>query len=521
MLAHSLRREVWRLVLLVCGALWALLSLPSLVGGMVWLSRQPAAVTHDFLVVGGTLLVVGWLVVPLLVPGLDDSLEVTRFRTFAVPVPRLLPGLLVASLLGLPTAFTGLVCLAPALAWSGSGGAAALAAVAVAPVALATCVVGARVATGIAARVLGSRRSRETGAVLGLVVVGLLVPAALGLGSLGLEGALERVPAVARVLGWTPLGLTWAVPAAVAEGDVVGGVARALLALAWLAVAVGAWAVLLRRALVSPASRGGEVRRRRDALLPARERGADDARAAERRATHAVLRRALRYWAGDPRYLSALLGAVVAPVAIVLLLATVVDAPAAVALAMGPLMAGTIGWGRHNDLAFDGSALWMHVVAAVPGRADRAGRLLATAVWAVPATVAVGVATAWVGGRPDLAPASVGASLGVLGVGLAVSAVFSPLLPYPVPAAGENPYSAQVGALGASMVAQLATSGATLVACSPVLVLYALALWWEPGLSVAVLLTGAAVGVGAALLGVRTGGRVYDARVRHVLARLG
>lgn len=533
MLAHSLRREPWRLVLLACGALWALVSLPSLVGAMVWLAGGSVPVAHDILVVGGALLVLGWLVVPLLIPGLDDSLDITRFATFGVPVRRVVPGLLAASLLGLPTVFTGLVLLAPAVAWAGAGTrhvldvptppgpGAAIAAVLVAPVGLATCVVGSRLSTGLAARVLGARRSREAGAVVALLVTSLVVVGAVGLGSRGLEDVLLQVPTIARALGWTPLGLVWAVPAAVAEQDVLGAVARAVLALGWLAAGLVAWGAQLRGALVRPVSRGGEVRRRRDAMLPAATGAVARSPRPERLVVLAVLRRSLRYWAGDPRYLSALLGAVVAPSVIVLLLATVVDAPAAVALALGPLMAGTIGWGRHNDLAFDGSALWMHVVAAVPGRADRLGRLLATAAWAGPATTAVGVASAWVAGRPDHAPASVGASLGVLGVGLAVSAVFSPLLPYPVPAAGENPYSAQVGALGASMLAQLVTSGATLLACSPVLVLYALALWWEPGLSVAVLLSGIAVGVGAAVVGVRSGGRVYDARARQVLVRLG
>ncbi|MBX9247197.1 hypothetical protein ICW40_20605, partial [Actinotalea ferrariae] len=246
MLAHSLQREVWRVVLLVCGLLWALLSLPSVVGGMLWLSGQPVDVAHDILVVGGSLLVLGWLVVPLLVPGLDDSLDISRFATFAVPVRRLVPGLLAASLLGLPTLFSALVCLAPALAWAGSGRTGAVVALLVAPVALATCVVGARVTTGLASRVLASRRSREAGAVLGLVVVGLAVPAALSIGSMGLEGALERVPALAQVLGWSPLGLVWATPAAAADGDLAGAAARGALALVWLAAAVVAWAVLLR-----------------------------------------------------------------------------------------------------------------------------------------------------------------------------------------------------------------------------------------------------------------------------------
>lgn len=515
-LAHTLGREGWRVVILVFGIIWALSTLPSVVGAMVWLGRQPVDVGHDVLVIAGSVILVGWGLVPVLVPSIDDSLDIGRFATYGIPVRRLLPGLLLATLLGLPTMFTGLVTLAPVIAWSAiAGPAAGWTAVLMAPITLASCVVLSRVSTGVAARFLGSRRSREVGAVLGVLVLGLCVPAVVTLGALGLEGALERVPALARVLGWTPLGLTWAAPAAIASGDVLGGVARALLALVWLAAGIVVWAILLRRALVRPPSRGGEVRRRPDAMLPARDNGSS----AGLIAAEAVLRRSLRYWSSDPRYLSSLLGAVVLPLAIVLLVATVIDAPAAVALSMGPLMAGTIGWGRHNDLAFDGSAFWMHVTAGVPGWADRLGRTLATLAWSAPLTVVVALGGAWAGGRWDLAHAALGASLGVLGAGLAVSAVANPVLPYPVPEAGSNPYAAQIGVLGVSMLAQLVSSAATLVVIAPVLVLYGLTLWGSMSPWV-VLVVGVAWGAGALVLGVRLGGRVYDLRSRRVLARL-
>jgi ABC-2 type transport system permease protein len=234
----------------------------------------------------------------------------------------------------------------------------------------------------------------------------------------------------------------------------------------------------------------------------------------------AIARRGLRSWTADPRYTSALVGAVALPVVIVLLAATVVDAPAAVALSMAPLMAGTIAWGRHNDTAFDGTALWLHVVSRVPGWADRAGRAAATAVWAAPLVVVVGVTGAVVAGRADLAPASVGAALGVLGAGLAVSAVSSAALVYPVPAPGASPYAAQAGSLGASLVAQLATSLATAVACLPVTALFAAAVWWRPGLSWAVLALGSIGGVILLVGGVVVGGRVYEARAVHLLTRL-
>lgn len=522
LLRHTLRREVWRVVLLVVGVLWALSMLPSLLGGMVWLSRQPTEVAHDVLVVGGALLVLGWTVVPTVVPGLDDSLDVTRFRMLGVPVRRLVPGLLVASVLGVPTAFTAMVCLAPVLVWGGPGGrAAALAAVAMAPVLLVTCVVGARVSTAGVTRLLGARRVREGAAVVVVVVVLLVVGASVGLAELGLEGALERVPDVAAGLAWTPLGAGWAVPAHVADGDLVGALARAGVAVAGAALLVGAWTRLLHLAVVRPPARSGARRRRVDALLPGRPPVPllrDDELGSV--VAGAVFRRARRYWTADPRYLAAVLGGVGMPVLVVLLGTTVVDTPAAVMLGLAPLVAGTVGWGRHNDVAYDGSAFWMHVAARVPGWADRAGRVAATAVWAVPVVVALGFVGALVGGRPDLAPAAVGAGLGVLGTGLGVSAVSSATLVYPVPAAGTNPYAVETGAVGASLVAQLVTSVATLVLCAPVLAVYAGALWWRPALAWPTLAVGLLGGAAVLAGGVVLGGRLLDQRAVRLLTAL-
>ncbi|MBO1751700.1 hypothetical protein J4G33_07780 [Actinotalea sp. BY-33] len=520
LLLHTLRREGWRIVLLVVGLLWALASSPSVLGGMVWLSRQPVEVVHDVLVLVGTVLVLGWAVVPLLVPGLDDSLDIGRFATFGLRARRLVPGLLVAALLGVPTLVTFLGSAAPALAWLGPGRELgvlpAVLALALAPVAGLTCVLASRLSTGLAARVLGSRRSREISAVGGVLVAGFAVPVVVGVAALGLEGALERVPAVAAVLGWTPLGAVWAAPAALADGEVLGALGRVVVAVGTVVLAARAWAVLLDRALVSPPARGGQSRRRRDVVLGREGLGLP----AVARPALAVTRRALRYWTADPRYLSALLGSVAAPLIIVVLAGTVIDAPAAVALSIAPLMGGTIGWGRHNDVAFDGTALWMHVVAGVPGWADRAGRTLATLAWSVPVVVGVAVVGSMVAGRVDLLPASLGAGLGVLCGGLAVSAVASGALIYPVPAAGANPYAAQMGAVGASLVAQLVTSVATLALCVPVLVAFGAAMWWEPAMAWVTLGVGVLGGALVLGAGVAQGGRVYDARSVRLLARL-
>ncbi|KGM13937.1 hypothetical protein N869_07885, partial [Cellulomonas bogoriensis 69B4 = DSM 16987] len=234
----------------------------------------------------------------------------------------------------------------------------------------------------------------------------------------------------------------------------------------------------------------------------------------------AVTRRCLRYWAADPRYLSAMLASVALPLVIVLLLGAVVEAPAAVVLSIAPLMGGTIGWGRHNDVAYDGSAFWMHVVARPAGWTDRAGRAAAVLAWAVPLVVLVGVLAGVTSGRPDLGVAAVGAGVGVLLTGLAVSAVSSASLVYPVPQAGGNPFAAPAGSLGAGLVAQLVTSLVTLVLASPVLLVYAAALWWDPVMAWVALGLGVLGGGALLAVGVVLGGRVLDRRAPRLAARL-
>ena len=515
-LGHTLRRERWRLVLLLLGGLWGLSMTPSVIGGMLWLRREPAGAAGDVLVIAGSLLLVGWTVIPILVPGMDDSLDVTRFATYGRSARSLAPGKLLAGALSLPSFITGGVLLAPTIVWAKQGTASCAVAVAAAPVALASCLLAARIATGLGARLLTSRRAREIGALLGVLMILLLVMGAVVLGSLGLEAALERVPTISTVLGWTPLGAPFAAPYAAALGDVPGLLGRLGVSAAALVLAYAGWVHLMQRSLTNPPSRSGQVRRRRDAILPARQR----VRRPGLVAAAAVARRGIRYWSADPRYLSAFLGAVVAPVLIIVLATSVAATPDAVALSLAMLVGGTLGWGRHNDVAYDGTAFWLHVSAHVPGWADRLGRAVATLVWALPTTLVLGLLGVWLSGRWDLAPAALGAGVGVLLGGLSVSALASALLPYPVPEAGANPYAAQMGAVGATLVAQLVASAGTFVVCAPVLALYSASLWWRPALAPVTAVVGVLGGAVLLTLAVWLGGRIYDARASRLLVRL-
>ncbi len=268
-LVHTLRREPWRWVILVLGLVWVVAMLPSVVFATSYLGRSTTEIAEPALVLAGSLVVLGWVVVPVLLPSLDDSLEVRRFATTFVPLRRLLPGLLAASLLGVPTLVTAAFALVPAIAWFGIDPRAGAVALAAWPLGWGTCVLGARLSTGTMTRVLGSRRSRELAVLGALAVVGLAIPALASLGGTSLDAAVARVPDATRVLGWTPLGLPWSAPAAVAGGDLGGGLLRLGLAalvvaaagLLWVHVRSGPSSSGRRRRAV--ASGGTATRRRR------------------------------------------------------------------------------------------------------------------------------------------------------------------------------------------------------------------------------------------------------------------
>lgn len=521
-LRHNLRREPWRAVLLGAGLLWAVLMIPSAAGAVAWLGGQTPDVSGPVVIVAGTLITLGWAVVPVAVPSLDDTLDIDRFAAVGVQPGRLVPGLLASTALGLPTLLTAAVTLVPALGWWAAGAtAAAVVALLAAPLALLTCLVAARLSTFALRRLLATRTGRRGAALAGLGVVLVVALGVRDLARLGLEGSLERLPDAATTLGWTPLAAAWAAPAAAAVGDLPGAGLRLVIAAATGVAGAWWWGRMLHRWLVDPPPTTGRVRRG-DTMLPraSGRKGRRTGRGSGLDAAGAIARRGWRSWTTDPRYLASLVAGVVFPLAIVVL-AVAVTGERTLAVAAGVLIAGSVGWGRHNDVAYDGTAFWLHVTAAVPGWADRLGRAAATALWAAPLVVTTGAAGALVAGRADLVPAAVGAALGVLGAGLAASAMLSSLLPYPVPGVGDNPFTAQTGAVGAGIVAQLVSITVTTALITPVAWLFGVTVVARPELAWVTGVAGAVVGAGALAAGVVLGGMIHDARAVRILARLG
>ncbi len=502
---NGLRRSPWVLVGFVLAAAYGIGVLVAVLSGMVYVSAQMFEVRALTAVIAGSALVLAWWVVPMVAFGVDSTLDPARFAVFPIPHRRLLVGLTLGGLLGVPGVLTAVACLGSAVLWRAEPaaiGPGVLGAV----IAVLTCVVGSRALTTVLAPVVVKRRVREVGVALVLVPVALAGPLLSRLVPAGYDLRQADVEPLARVLGWTPLGAAWAIAPDAASGDWGRAAGRLLVALATLALLTLAWRAALARSLVEPVRETTKARERGLGMfgrLPATPLGA-------------VVARCFTYWARDPRYAMAVVLVPVVPVVFAL-----VDPAGRMVLVAAPLSGFLIGWAISADVAYDGTAYWMHAASPLRGVTDRWGRAIAAGSLAVVVVVLLSVAGAVAMRRPETIPALIGCGLGAAGTALGVASVASALVVYPVRQPGDSPFSVRQGATMPAMLTQLGGWALVLALSSPVIVLAGIAvLGRPPGAGWAALLVGPVLGGGVLTLGAWLGGRLLDRTSPDLLRRL-
>ena len=550
---NALTKNVWAIVGTVIGALYGIGALVMVLTGAVGLGLK-ADPDVIMLVLGalGALLMAGWAVVPLLVTGVDSTLDPRAMAAWTAPSRGLALGLLAAGALGIPGCLTAAVCLIPVLTWLLAGQfAAALLALLCAPAALATCVLLSRIivtAVGVSA----SRRGREATAIITFVAFMVctqlpnLIPRILGDDP---SDFLQRLSGAAKVMGLSPFGWTFSAPGLMATGSVMPALALAIVAWVLPVILFPLWQRVVGKVMTSPGTSHTRMRAYAASSTGsnARQQGLPDVLPWARRLgaalpapAAAVAARSLRYWRTDPRYLVQFLSVLILPVVLVLgpalnssrfaagdngqpvdISFALGHAPAPL-LFMAPALAVFMGWAIHDDLGLDSTALWSHISAGISGAHDRLGRVVGAAVWQVPALVAIDLLMVVWTGRWDALPAVTGACLALYGCALAWSCLTSVLLPYETLAPGDSPMRSRTSgtALLAALI-QMAAILLLLAVCSPVLgaavygVVQGAPVWgW-------VALVAGIVWCGLLLWGgVVFGGRVLDRRGPQVLATI-
>lgn len=480
------------LVLLVAAtvaACWALISLQGDSSGVLF------AVT----VLGGAALTLGFALAPVVV-GADDPLDPRRFAVLGLAHSRLSLALALAGIISIPVAFLLAVAITGAVVW-GHQGSTALAGTVSVVLGAGTCILAARVFMALAALFVPERRSRELTGVFALVVVVVVVPVAVFLASLEWDGAVP--PALADavdVLAVTPLGAAWAIPGRVAAGE--GAASTIAVAVATFALLAVAWWALVRR-LLTATSRPASGRERAGlgwfGVAPGTPGGA-------------IAARSLLYWSRDRRYL---MNVIVIPIAAAVTVVPLVVAgvPLEIAILVPvPFAALFLGWLPHNDVAYDSTAIWMHIASGARGLSDRVGRLVPILLVGLPLLAVAIPLVLSVHGGWALLPALTGVSLSLFLSALGLSSISSVLAPYAVSRPGESPFQQPQRSGSGGAIAQALVMVGAIVVTAPVL-------WWawealqgDEESATTALWGGIGIGVGVLVVGVAVGSVLFERR---------
>jgi len=508
LLANSLKKSPWQIVSVVIGGLYALGVLVFVIAGLVALSFAPVELARTITVLAGALLIFGWVVLPVLTSGIDQTVDPARLATFPISTNTLILGLTISGVLGIPGIVTSVAALSTGLTWWKNPLVAVIALVCAA-VGVLTCVVGSRMLVALTSRIGGGRRVREAKGILLIIPLILAGPLVLGATQL-LRESSTSLPVVAEVVSWTPLGAIWSVPSDVAVGSFGPAAIKFLIGLATLALCVVLWRWGLARALERPASSTATKASVRGLGLFSRFPGTP---------TGAVAARALTYWIRDPRYAQSLISIPLVPILIFFYAG--INGNLAPLNAVGPIIAVLLSMSIYTDVSYDNTAFALHLQTGVRGRADRLGRVIALATFAVPVSLALTVASVWVTGEWHMLAGLLGITIGALLSGFAVSSIVSGAFIFAVPAPGESPFKSKPGGGFSLMLSTFATWGILGVLVLPELILAIIGFatgnvlfgWLS-------ILVGLALGTALLIVGVRVGGSIYDKRGPELLARL-
>lgn len=389
---------------------------------MSLLRLAPHDVAASIVVVVFSVMLIGWMVVPLLAFGLDDTLDPARLSLFPLPTHRLAVGMFTASATGVWPLAT-LIVTAGALVGLATGVGGVLLGIVAVLLQFALCLVASRLVTTALSSAMRSRRGRDVLAVAAIFVVLLAQLPNLLLNS-NIGDPAEMLRQVAALLRWTPSGMA---AHAMADGGLTG--LAELVVVALVVVAVGwLWIKALSRALVTPDSstRAASVRRGSglvDRFVPSGPLAA-------------VVTKELKYIRREPRYRVGWFSSVLVALVLGFSLTRSGEAGAAMPILLTASAGMMIALQSANSFGIDGRSLWMNAVTMGSERGlrtDLAGRHLAGALVAAPLLALIAVGAGLFAGHPESIVPAVLIGLGALGTGFGVGSVTSVVIPYTMP----------------------------------------------------------------------------------------
>ncbi|MFG2772027.1 transporter [Streptomyces sp. NPDC048350] len=373
-------------------------------------------------------LALSWAVMPLFVPGGDETLDPSRLVMLPLRPQPLVRSLLVASLVGIGPAFTLLIGVGAALALA-RGAAGVVVSVLAVPLVVLVCVALSRAVAAANVRLLTSRKGRDLAVLSGLLIAVGIQVVNFGAQRLSRAGGLSSLEPAAAVVGWLPPASAIGAVDSASEGDYVLAAGQLLLTVAALGALLYWWQRSLVKLMTAPD--GSTIGAAPDSaggrsgtgllgrLLPGGRTGT-------------VMERTLRYIARDPKTKAAWITSLA--IGAIVPLFNAFQGTGSIYFAC--FASGMLGIQMYNQFGQDTSAFWMvaqTISTAADAYAELRARALALLLITLPYTVLVTAATAAVLGDWSSLPEALGLAFALLGAMLATGAVTSANFPYSIP----------------------------------------------------------------------------------------
>lgn len=428
LLRNGLKQSGGRTAVYIVSIVFGVLFAAAMVLGFVLLRGSADAATIAVLLTG--VVALSWAVMPLFVPGGDETLDPSRLVMLPLTPRPLVRALFVASLVGVGPVLTLFLAFGAALSVA-HGAAATVAAVFAVPLTVAVCVALSRALAAANIRLLTSRKGRDLAMLSGLVIAVGMQAVNFGAQRLSRPGGLAALEPAAAVVDWLPPAAAIGAVDAAGDGEYAAAAARLLLTAAALAALVYWWQRSLVRLMVEPdgstigASPGGDAREKSAGtglltrILPGGRTGA-------------VMERSLRYMWRDPKTKAAWVSSLA--IGLIVPLANAFQGAGSIYWAC--FASGMLGLLMYNQFGQDTSAFWMvaqTLSTTADAYAELRARALALLLVTLPyATFVTVLTTAVLGDWARLAE-GLGLAFALLGAMLATGAVVSALFPYSIP----------------------------------------------------------------------------------------
>ena len=454
----SFRRSVWAVIGLVIAAVYAVLALLGLAVGYLAAAFEAPETGPLITLLAGSVLAIGWAIVPIFFSGLDGTLDESRFVLFPIEPATLQKGQFLGGFVGIPGVASVLAVLLGLIAY-GSQPLLLIVYLVCAVLGLANLMVWARLANRLGIMLSANPRVANV-----LMIVAAVLMMSLGFIFGGTATYLSRHwDALLPFLPWlgvTPFGSAYAVPYWLAAGNVPAALGCLALTLGYL---VGGWWLWGKNLARSMANVGGSAHRASAAEVAAGDLGLFARFPATPRG--AVAARTLHSLLKDNR----LQMLTVTTAMMYLLLA--VGFPLFMS-ATGGSIQGKIGFGPNPEQAtqvvnsgvmqlfgfwiyfctvftgyymcylvsYDNTAFSLHVLSPLRGIDDRIGRLWGYSILVAPIVMLMVLVASAVNGHLELFPIVLMHQLGVFAAAAGMGCVLDTFISPPVAPPGANPF---------------------------------------------------------------------------------